>query len=469
MASAGLELFSIPPTDFRFEGRREVTYQPVFPGTTPITFSLPPSDDFLDLKNLKLQVEVRLSHSDAAYTGIEVEAEGARTISDADDTRNCAVVNNIAHSFRQVDVSANNILLTEQDNQYHYKAYIETVLNRDEKQGETLLHAQGWVNGALNVTPKLATAVANTDIIRNNNADPHVNLVKLEELTKKLQLKRWYTFVMKPHVPILRTGAFLVPGVSLKVELSLNPNNVYLYGTPNKGTLNTKKFPTIRDEDIKVTLVVPKMTLNASVYAKLQAERSLSKKTVKYPVVRNSIRTFSIPTGYATWEQDNVFLGKVPDRVVLALVHSTAFNGAFYRYPFAFELFGLQSVRQLINSEEYPYKTLKFSTTANNRRSLDAVGYDRLLQAMGCEREDKDPMIKPDEWGYGKTCNLLMFNNVPSGYADDPQHRNPQQTGNVKYELAFEAATTHPITVIIYSEFENTLDVDYMGGIQYNL
>ena len=365
-------------------------------------------------------------------------------------------------------MSFNGTLLTEQDNLYHYKAYIETLLNYSHKDGETKLIPQGWTNGVLNVTPQLATAVADTDIIRNNAGDPHVNFVKLEELTKNLQLKRWFTFIVKPHVPVLRTGAFLVPNTSMKVELHLNPNTVYLYGTPNKGGLNTKKFPTVRNDDIKVTMIVSKMTLNASVYARLQAERSAG-KIVKYPVVRSAMRTFSIPTGYTSWEQDNVFLGKLPDRVVIGLVHSTAFNGAVDRYPFAFERFGLVRIRQLVNSEEYPYRTLELSTTANNQHSKDMVGYHRLLHAVGAFREGREPMIKPEEWGYGKTCNLFMFNNVPSGYADDPQHRNPQQTGNVKYELHFDAATTHNITVIIFSEYENTLEVDSMGGLQYQL
>ena len=37
-----------------------------------------------------------------------------------------------------------------------------------------------------------------------------------------------------------------MPGVQLDFELFLNPNTVYLIGTPNKGTLNTKKFPAIQ-------------------------------------------------------------------------------------------------------------------------------------------------------------------------------------------------------------------------------
>ena len=75
-------------------------------------------------------------------------------------------------------------------------------------------------------------------------------------------------------------------------------------GTPNKGTLNAKKFPAIHNEDIKVTLLMTKVTLSASVYVRLQKERQLGKKIVRYPVVRSEIRTFSFdaqpPSGNKT-------------------------------------------------------------------------------------------------------------------------------------------------------------------------
>ena len=44
--------------------------------------------------------------------------------------------------------------------------------------------------------------------------------------------------------------------------------------------LSTKRFPTLGDNDLFVTLWMKKVTLNASVYARLQKERSLSKTKI---------------------------------------------------------------------------------------------------------------------------------------------------------------------------------------------
>ena len=110
-------------------------------------------------------------------------------------------------------------------------------------------------------------------------------------------------------------------------------------GTPNKGTLNTKKFPAIHNDDIKVTLLMRKVTLNASVYVRLQKERQLAKQPVRYPVVRSEIRSFSFDGRSTQWEQDNVFVGRFPDRVIVGLLHSDAFNGNLQRNPYAFQRF----------------------------------------------------------------------------------------------------------------------------------
>ena len=124
---------------------------------------------------------------------------------------------------------------------------------------------------------------------------------------------------IRPHLPPLKTGKCLVLGFQLDFELFLNPNNIYLMGTPNKGTLNTQKFPAIHKEDINVTLLMRKVILNASVYVRLRKERQMLKKIVRY-VVRSEIRTFSFEGRATQWEQDNVFLSSADFPIELWLV-----------------------------------------------------------------------------------------------------------------------------------------------------
>ena len=118
--------------------------------------------------------------------------------------------------------------------------------------------------------------------------------------------------MIKLHVAVFRTGKCLVPGVQIDLELYLNEGNMFLFGTPDTTTSVGKKIPTLGDNDVFVTLWMKKVSLNVSVYTRLQKERSLSTtKKVQYPVVRSEIRTYSFDGNSTRWEQDNVFVNNM--------------------------------------------------------------------------------------------------------------------------------------------------------------
>ena len=146
-------------------------------------------------------------------------------------------------------------------------------------------------------------------------------------------------------------------------------------------------------------------------------KKQLGKKIVRYPVVRSEIRIFYFDGRTTQWEQDNVFVGRFSDGGMLGLLHSNAFNGDMGRNPSAFQKFGVTKVRQSLNGEEYPYRTLELT---RDQAYEDLLGYDQFLQAVGAYNENKIPMLLPSDWGQGNNCTLFMFNNVPSGKVMTP-------------------------------------------------
>lgn len=242
----------------------------------------------------------------------------------------------------------------------------------------------------------------------------------------------------------------------------------FLFQTPNL-TSGARKNPIITADDFKVTLILKKVTLNAKVYLDLQQQRTSGKSVVHYPVVRGDIRTFSIPTGFTRWEQDNIFLGRLPDEVVLVFMHTDVYNGSYENHTFAYERHRISRVSQSVNGEEYPYGPLELSTTADNKGSTDYKGYERLLTSMNVMHNNNEPMIFPSDWGDGKNATIFYFNNVPGGNPNDPTVRNPRQSGNVRYTIDFEEATTYNITVLVYSSQEHDLKINYQNGVQYDV
>lgn len=298
-----------------------------------------------------------------------------------------------------MNVHYNGVLMSEQSNAYHQKAYKETLLNYNRQERDTLLDPQSWVN-EVNVQEELTP----TDATNNDEPNPGAwtGETGLKEPTSRLLDKVHHTFMIKPHLAVFKTGKCLLPGIQIYLELFLNESNMFLFGTPDTTTSVNKKIPTLADDDIFVTCMV-KVTLNASVYARLQIERALSKtKRVKYPVVRSEIRTFFFEGKSTRWERDNVFVGRVHDKVVIGLMNSKSCNGTLNCYCFAYEKFGVTRVRQTVDGEEYPYRALEM---AGNTQAEDLLGY-------------KPAMILPGDWGQGKTCTLYVFNNVPGEVVD---------------------------------------------------
>ena len=460
-----VELFTLPPIEYRYEAHRFVRYNPTLTGIDPITFAIPSTDDFVDLRDSRLEIEVRFTNPATGYNGIRVND----AVSDANNTRNTYVETNLGHTlFKQMDLSLNGALVTPQGGNYHHQAYIENLLNYSREDGETKLAVEGWTND-LNVNRTIARTDG-TDDTPGTAGETMANVAPgMWSLTKLLQQKRWMTFVIRPHLPVLTSGRLLVPGVELKLDLHLNPMSQLLFQSANLANAATRKTPILSADDIKVTLLLKKVTLNAKVYMDLQKRRTTGKTIVHYPVQKSDIRTFSIPQGQTRWEQDNLFLGRVPEDVVLVFMHSDAYNGDAEKHTFAYERHDIKRIAQSIDGEEYPYKALDLSVVTDNEYKDDYKGYERLLTSMGIMHSNRTPMIFPNDWGQGGNSTIFYFNNVPSGVPNNPLARNPRKYGNVRYSVEFEAATTYNITVLVYSCMEQDLRINYQGGVQYDL
>ena len=254
-----LNLFDVPDIDYWYEAKRWIPFKPANTGRQPILFTVPSSEDYYDLNETKLEVKVRMNTTGTG--GLDDDETAA---SDSNDTRYVYCVNNFGHAlFNQMNVSFNGVLMTEQSNAYHQKAYVETVLNYSREEGKTTLAAQGWVN-ELNVRASLTPTNAGTNDKPNpNDWDGKTGL---KALTRRLLGKAYHTFMIKPHVAVFRTGKCLVPGVQIDVELYLNDSNMFLFGTPDTTTSVGKKIPTLEDNDIFVTLWMKKVTQCLRVY-----------------------------------------------------------------------------------------------------------------------------------------------------------------------------------------------------------
>ena len=127
-----LRIFKVPPTDISINAYRMVTIQPTTTGINPMEFIVPGLDDFVDLGRSYFTMELSLKKDDNG---------------NLDAAEILFPVNNLAHSIiKQIDLQLNGTLISPQSDTYHYKAYLETLLNYDREDGKTVLGPQGWFN-----------------------------------------------------------------------------------------------------------------------------------------------------------------------------------------------------------------------------------------------------------------------------------------------------------------------------------
>ena len=410
----------MPSTDYNLQGYLMVPYHKLSSSITPMKFSVQSLDDYTDLNHSYFVIDLRLYSS--AANGIVADANSA---SEANNTKFVYAVNNLAHTiFKQINLRFNGTLMTEQTDSYAYSAYFQTLLNYNRDDVESLLAPEGWVN-FLNVTPTLA-ATGGDDDISTTAAWAHNNTNLLKTLTTPFRGNNVVRLIMRPYLPAFHTSKIMVPGVEMNFELYFNSPDFYTFSTLTSGT-DVKRYVQLQEQDVDITFHLCRLSLNPDVYASLEGQRKLQKQVVKYPVVRDQIRTFTFNVN------------------VRGILDSTAFNGNKEKYPFAFQSKGVTSVRKFIEGEEYPYVTLEF---AGNNTLKDLEGYRHFLSAAGAVGKHREFMVKPDEWGHNENCTLFMGNNVPSGDADGPK-LTPKQTSNVRLEIKFRAAIGANVTILV--------------------
>ena len=441
-----LDLFKMPPTDLSMASSREVRLNPVTTGTNPISFELKPIADFIDLDRCYVEVELTLKLTN---TNNVVQATRIQ------------LANNLAHTlFKQISVRLNGTLLSPQTNTYHYLAMLQTMLDNDKEDGKNLLAPQGWYN-CLDVPSD-----TDADEITADQQNPGHDDFKALSDSKKLLILNRVKFLggnkvrlrFTPNLEIFRLGKLLKPEVQLQMDMYLNPPS--LWSIRYHGAEEIR----LTDDDIKVSFFIQQVRVQPSVHRELVDAMNRGKKGT-YTTVRGDLRTYSLQNDNRKLEIDNPFNGKVPNRVVVALVKQTAFNGAITENPFTFGKFNLSSVKLTIAGEEYPYAPLALKHDSGND---DLAGYHRFLQASGCFTRGHGNMVDFEDWGHGKKANLYVFDTTANASLDSPI-LNPQRKGELRVVLDFGANPGSNLTVLVYGEFENLLEIAGNGTVTYNV
>lgn len=406
-----LDIFATPPTQNSIESGATLCYRPIssLRDASPIEFIVSASgDEYIDLAHTTIQI----------FAKIHVDGTVA-----AGSTADIAPVNNWLHSmFSQVEVYLNQKCVTPPSNNYNYRAYLEHLLNYGNDAKSSHLTTSMWYK---DTAGKMGPVAGNTGYI------------KRKSLTKSgVEVEMFGNL----HCDIFNQDKFMLNGVDMTVKLIKAKNEFHLMGA-------TEAHVEITDAN----LFVRKVKINPSIL--IAHARALSVTPAKYPITRVEIKTITIPSSVQSRTFDNLFLGQLPKRCIIGMVNGQAFNGSLATNPYNFVHFNYNYLSLYLDSTQISTKPF----TPNFKAAQYTRSYHTLFSGSGVNFADTGNTISLEEYPNGY-C-LAAFDLTPDLSCNEA-HWNIIKSGSLRAELRFEEELDSTVTLIIFAEFDNIIEID---------
>jgi hypothetical protein len=255
----------------------------------------------------------------------------------------------------------------------------------------------------------------------------------------------------RPHCDIFLQNKFLIPGIDLRIQFERATDEFCLYGPAND---TGQKFKLELDE---VVLYLVKHTVLPSI-AVNQLQRWESGSPVCYPMKKVEIKTFSIATGCMQVVNENLLTGQVPDRIILGLLNSQDIHGNQQSNPFVFKDYNLTYINVSIDGDQISGRPLDLSFGDKSPKFMRA--YYNIFETLGYSDCDVGLDLDIDEFKNGKQLYAFQLRPLTENFTT-PRY------GNVKIELKWNPGTTHPLTVLVYAEYQSILHIDNMKTVYF--
>ena len=246
------------------------------------------------------------------------------------------------------------------------------------------------------------------------------------------------------HMNLFCQERYLVNGIDVKLRLVRSSDKFGLMATASDAFTPHVVLTS-------AVLFVRKIKLNPTV--QLAHIKALERSPVKYPVRRVETKVFAVPKGNMNVNQENLFLGQLPKRLVLGCVDHEAYSGHYAKNPFNFHHYDMNFLALYVDGQQIPAKPLQ----PNFAEHIYTRSYSNLFISTGQSYQDEGNDISWTDYPQGYT--LYAFDLTPD-LSEGGSHFNLVKQGNVRLEMRFAKSLPHTINVIVYAEFENVVQVD---------
>lgn len=426
-----LDLFSPNPIQLSVIDTHENVYSPLssLDNASVIQFQIPGSSEYyIDLNNVYLRLKLQILKSDgSAYKEVKDSTKTPPEFTEK-KAEQCGLINNNLHSlFKTLRVSLNGTVVNEIQN-YHIKSYIDTLLNYSNDQQNTSLITQGFMKDTKDQFDKV-------------NGD-NSGLVSRKYRSDNSLIFELYG---RLNADIFNQPKLLINGVNLDILLTLESLPFVLMGSSEKPTIIKFHEASLHVRHVKVH---PQFALDT--YKMLH-----SGKNAIYPFKRSEVKTYTVPKGLSSIELNHVFNGRQPTNFVMCMVENEALIGNMEKNPFNFAHFNCKSISFNLNGVPIQPSPLEhtFSSTGGYSRT-----YAEFLKAIGAYLTERISLVDMDE--FRKGYFLVPVNLSPRQILDENLCEEISKEGSFGINLAFTSALPSSITIIVYAEYNETMNID---------
>ena len=380
----------------------------------PIEFNIIGNDDFIDLSATTLHLTAKITKADGtAY----------------DDKAEVAFTNNVLHSlFSDVIFTINDTIVEGGEMQYSMKSMISTLFTYSSDTVKNQLFAAGYVRDDAGK----ADDVTNTGYVAR------------KAWTSKGASKEFYG---KLALDLFRQNKYMMPNVNMRLKFIKAQHTMAIW--TNSGT---EKYKVVFEA---AKLYLKKIRPHPQILQNI--DNNLSRGgLVHYPINRSEIVQIPLAANNLEITKEQLFYGRVPKMIVLAMCDNEALSGVYAKNPYNFGHYNVKHVDLRVDGVSKPILPLtpNFTTKSCIRE------YMSLLESMAILGKDSCLPFTYEDFLNGYT---FFAWNMTADYEGQPQ--NPGKRANIRLKLKFSETTKTSINILLYCIFDSTVMIDGSGNV----
>src|SRR5438552_8237842 len=178
--------------------------------------------------------------------------------------------------------------------------------------------------------------------------------------------------------------------------------------------------------------------------------------TVHYSINRIDIVSISVAANTLDISKEQLFYGRVPKMIVMAMVDNESMSGVYNKNPFNFKHNDVKHLDLKISGTSKPLLPL----TPNFKGKSCLREYMSLLETMSILGRDACFLFSYEEFLNGYT---FFAWNLTADYDGQPQ--NPARRENIRLDVKFSEVTKASINIILYAVFDSTVMINGSGEV----